>query len=252
MKKISFLSILIIAACSSQEQQSDQETYSPPSHHTEALTKVFNAHGGYENWSQQKSLSYNKGDESTLTDLQNRKILLQSSERTIGFDGTNVWIAPDSLDAGRARFYHNLYFYFFAMPFVVGDPGAYYEELPQKEINGRTYGGIKVSYNQGVGDAPDDNYIIWYDPETFQMEWLMYTVTYRSGEPSDRYSLIKYENWQNFSGTVLPQKIAWYQYQNDSVGDMRSEAIFENIELSKIAPDSALFAMPDNAKIAPR
>ncbi len=215
------------------------------------LIKVFDAHGGYENWNKLRSLSYKKGNELTITNLKNRKILVASPDRTIGFDGKNVWIAPDTLDASGARFYHNLYFYFYAMPFVVGDPGAYYEALEPRTIQGKTYGGIKVSYNEGVGDAPDDNYIIWYDPKTFQMEWLMYTVTYRSGQPNDRYSLIKYEEWKTFEKVLLPQKLTWYHYQNDLVGDIRSEVFFKDINLSEEAPESALFEMPDDAMIAP-
>ena len=250
------ITVLVLACQPTGNSSANEEsyaTYQTPKHHSETLTKVFEAHGGYEQWSKMKSLRYSKGEESTVTNLQNRKIRVESVEKTIGFDGNEVWITPDSVDASRARFYHNLYFYFYSMPFVVGDPGAIYEDVDEMNINGKSYQGIKVSYNEGVGDASDDNYIIWADPETSQMEWLMYTVTYRSGEPSDNYRLISYENWETFNGLRLPTKIQWYHFDGDSVGGVRGEpVIFENIKMEEKFPPDSLFEMPEGAIIAPR
>lgn len=250
------LPILFLACQPSSDNTSDESekaSYTKPSHHSESLTKVFDAHGGYEQWSKMKTLSYLKGEEYTITNLQNRKIKLEDAERTIGFDGTNVWVAPDTAEIDRARFYHNLYFYFYAMPFVVGDPGAKYEEMTPMELEGKTCGGIKVSYGEDVGDAPDDNYIIWYDPETFQMEWLMYTVTYRSGEPSDEYRLIKYQDWQEIGDLLLPTTLQWYQYDGENVGDPRgNSAEFKEVKISEDYPEEDLFEMPEGAVIAPR
>ncbi len=259
MKKLTYLaSIVILIACqpSQKQEEAPQEIiqeYKQPAHHSDNLNKVFNAHGGYEQWSKMRSLSYVKGDESTITNLQNRKIRLESPKQTIGFDGSEVWVTPDSVDASRARFYHNLYFYFYAMPFVVGDPGAYYEDVESIELDGKMYNGIKVSYNAGVGDAPDDNYIIWYDPESGKMEWLMYTVTYRSGEATDNYKLIKYGNWQETNGIVLPTSIQWFQYDGEVVGDTRGDAtVFENVQITEVSPEETLFDKPEGAQIAPR
>lgn len=258
MKNLTFLGIILLAvACKPAAQKEAAEevqtpAYEKPAHHSELLTKVFDAHGGHEQWSKMKSLSYLKGEESTVTNLQNRKIRLESPKQTIGFDGKDVWIAPDTLDTSRARFYHNLYFYFYAMPFVVGDPGAYYEEVKSRELAGKTYNGIKVSYGDGIGDAPDDNYILWVDTETNKMEWLMYTVTFRTGEAADKYSLIKYADWDELNGLTLPTSLQWFKFDGETVGEARGEAtIFENIEISEEAPKENLFAMPEGAAIAP-
>ncbi len=257
MKNLTFLAILALTiACqpATQNETAEQETsaYQKPAHHSESLTKVFKAHGGYEQWSTMKSLSYTKAEESTITNLQNRMIRIESPEQTIGFDGQEVWVTPDTVDVGRARFYHNLFFYFYAMPFVVGDPGAIYENVEAKELDGKTYDGIKISYGENIGDAPDDNYIIWFDQQTGQMEWLMYTVTYRSGEPSDKYSLIKYGNWNEFNGLLLPTTLQWFLYDGETVGESRGDAIaFQNIKITTEAPEETLFAMPEGAQIAP-
>ena len=138
------------------------------------------------------------------------------------------------------------------MPFVVGDPGAYYEVLGPRTLNGQAYNQVKVSYQENVGDAPDDNYIILSDPESNQMKWLMYTVTYRSGEPSERYSLIGYENWTEFNGVMLPTSLKWYQFNADTVGAERSEVFFVDIALSENSIDQSLFSKPKGSQIAPR
>ncbi|MBC6427233.1 MAG: hypothetical protein GDA51_12395 [Ekhidna sp.] len=255
-----YLVVLIIIGLMSGCQQtgadkslrSNEAEYKQPAHHIDALTEIFKAHGGYEQWDRMKTLSYKKEEETTITHLKNRKIRLESPDRVIGFDGENVWVTPDSADASNARFYHNLFFYFYAMPFVVGDPGANYEVLEKRELKGKAYNRIKIGFNQGVGDAPDDNYIIFSDPETNRMEWLMYTVTYRSGKPGEKYNLINYKSWEEFNSLILPTAIEWYQFQNDSVGGPRSEVVFENIEILESAPDPALFEMPEGAQIAPR
>ncbi|MEQ9466762.1 MAG: DUF6503 family protein [Ekhidna sp.] len=257
MKNLTSLALVFaLVACQpskqTEEKQPEVPAYKAPEHHSASLTNVFDAHGGYEQWSKMKLLSYEKGGESTIVNLQNRKIRLESPQQTIGFDGDDVWVTPDTVDASRARFYHNLFFYFYTMPFVVGDPGAYYEDVEPRELSGKAYNGIKISYGENIGDAPDDNYILWFDPETNKMEWLMYTVTYGSGEPSDSYHLIKYEDWTEFNGLLLPASLQWFQYDGDSVGDPRGEAtLFENIEISEEAPSDSLFVMPENAQIAP-
>ncbi|GAB4247021.1 MAG: hypothetical protein Tsb0034_26130 [Ekhidna sp.] len=257
MKNLTYLAIsILIIACQPgkqvEERQTEEVAYQAPEHHSASLTKVLDAHGGYEQWSKMKSLSFSKGNEFTITNLQSRKILVESPEQTIGFDGAEVWVTPDTVDASRARFYHNLFFYFYAMPFVVGDPGAFYEDVEPRELMGNTYKGIKVSYGENVGDAPDDNYIVWFDPETNQMEWLMYTVTYRTGEATNEYSLIKYDGWKDVSGLLLPTTLQWYEFENDSVGAEKWEpAVFENVQLSADAPVDSLFEMPAGAVIAP-
>lgn len=219
--------------------------------HSENIDKVFKAHGGYSTWAEMKELSFKKGEERHLISLINRHSIIEAPDRTIGFDGNQVWVSPDSAKAEGARFYHNLYFYFYAMPFVLGDPGVFYEDIEDREILGKTYSGIKISYDNGVGDSPKDNYIIWYDSETYKMEWLMYTVTFRSREVSQNYRLIKYDKWGEFGGLVLPTTIQWHHFENDTIGIMRNEVVFNSIFISEKAPRKNLFQMPEDAQTAP-
>lgn len=189
-------------------------------------------------------------NERHLISLKERLVRIDGADQTIGFDGEKVWVAPDSAEAANARFYHNLYFYFFAMPFVLGDPGVRYEDLESRQLSGKTYDAVKVSFQSGVGDSPKDNYILYYDPETFQMEWLMYTVTYFDNQETNRYNLIKYDQWAEYEGLKLPAVLQWYEYQDDVVGEVRNQVRFENVVVTTNQPDIGAFEMPENARVA--
>ncbi len=217
------------------------------------LNEVFDAHGGYGDWSKMRALSFTMESKGELHEvsLWDRKALITSDEKKIGFDGKEVWVTPDSVSAENARFYNGLFFYFFAMPFVLGDPGIVYESLAERRLLDQVYKGIKISYENGVGDAPKDNYILWYDPATFQMEWLMYTVTYGSEEESENYRLIRYSEWETIGGLKLPTVLDWYVYENDSVGEMKNQRVFSDIILSEEPFEEGQFSMPQNAQVAP-
>lgn len=254
MKKLIALSLLIfLMACEGKKDSQEVSEVVKPSntaHHIPEITAVFDAHGGFDTWTSLKSLSYNSGGSKTLVELQNRYTRIESENQTVGFDGEQVWVYPASENADRQRMRYNLMFYFYAFPFVVGDPGVNYEVMEPMELAGKTYNAVKVSYDNGVGDSPNDSYIICSDPDTNKMHWLLYTATFGGGA-KDRYSLIKYEGWQNFEGVMLPTSLQWYSYADGEVGEPRGNATtFENIQVSKEYPAMSNFQMPEGASVA--
>lgn len=254
MKKYLICSLLtLLMACSGTKQQEKNESSAQPdytAHHIPAIIKVFDAHGGFDSWTKLKTLSYESGASKTLVDLQNRYTKIESENQTVGFDGENVWVYPPSENADQQRMRYNLMFYFYAFPFVVGDPGVNYEESEPIDLDGNTYNTVKVTYNSGVGDSPNDSYIICSDPETNQMHWLLYNATF-GGEASDRFNLIKYEGWQNVGGVLLPGALQWYRYTDGEVGDPRGGATaFINVQVSEEYPAMENFEMPEGASVA--
>ena len=264
MKK-SLLLLLSLAffACESPKQEAKESLAQPEATQTpaiparsfpEAMTQVLDAHGGYERWAKMGTLQYQKGEaegaEKHSIDLQNRNVRIEGAGYTIGFDGSDAWVSPAEAEfKGSARFYHNLYFYFYAMPFVLSDPGISYSDAPALSYEGKDYPGIKISYGDGVGDSPEDNYILYYDPETYQMAWLAYTVTFRTQEESTSYSLIRYPEWQNVNGLRLPATLNWMTYENGEVGEVRNEVKFVNVRLDQGRPATRMFAKPTDARV---
>ena len=252
--------VIIVSACqesSPSEQQPEATVQEAPELPAlpKALSQGLEAHGSLERWQKMRTLEYDidrgGSPEHQLIDLHNRKVHLSHENYTVGFDGTEVWVAPNkaAFGKGSARFYHNLIFYFHAIPFVLADPGIQYEELPQKEFEGKLYDAVKISYNKGVGDAPDDYYIAHFDTETHLMKWLLYTVTYYSGAPGEKYNALLYDEYEEVNGLKVPKLMKGYKYEDGELGELRYERPFNNIKLSESAPDQSIFEMPEAAEI---
>ena len=217
MKKLLLVLVLVVAvSCKDETNVNNQKENTSEliaAVFPEKLAKVFKTHGGLDAWKKAQILSFNKGEEVHTIALNSRKTLINTSTYTLGFNGTEVWLDETQAGSfkGNPEFYYNLYFYFYAMPFVLADTGIVYEEVAALTFEGTKYPGIKISYEANVGTSPDDNYIIYYHPESYKMAWLAYTVTFNSKEPSEKYSIIKYNSWENVAGLVLPKEITWYK-----------------------------------------
>jgi len=267
MKKITLalLGLTLMAACNTTEKKektpeiTNEETKVVKKTYPKNLAKVFDAHGGIDKWNAAQTLIYEmvKPDhtEKHITDLPSRKTRLEGKGFTIGYDGKDVWLSQKDSTAFRsnARFYHNLYFYFYAMPFVLGDDGITYEKADSLEYEGILYPGFKISYGKNVGDSPEDNYFIYYNPETYQMEWLGYTVTYSTGKPSDRVSYIRYGDWQKVNGVLLPKVITWFKTNKEGkVVEPRSSVTFSNVSLTDKTMENNMYERPEDGVTVPK
>lgn len=221
----------------------------------DAITKVFDAHGGIDKWNAMQTLSFtmNKpnGKELTITHLKTRAERIDTPTYAMGNDGNTLWVNEknDIEYKGNARFYKGLMMYFYAMPFILGDSGIIYEETEPLTFEGTTYPGLLISYEAGVGESPDDQYLVYYDEKTGKMEWLGYTVTFGKEGKSKDFRFIHYNNWQTVNGLVLPKSIDWYKVEDGVPTEKRNTVKFEEVILSEEAPDSTLFTKPETAKI---
>jgi len=253
---------LFLMSCGSKDSSTQNsaptESEPPPSStYPTILQNALEAHGGLDRWKSFERLEYDLYRREDLVDhqliaLKTRKVLLSNDQYTIGFDGQDVWVSPDTAAyPGRStRFYHNLQFYFFALPFVLADPGIQYEELEPREFQGNTYDVLRITYQPEVGDAADDEYIAYFDQQTHQMHLLLYTVTYFSQTPGDRYNARVYEAWQTVNGLRVPLRAVSYQWAEGSLGDQRSVTEYRNVVLDEIPPDQSMFLMPNEATVA--
>lgn len=252
MKKIILLIAIatVFVACKT-EPKKEMETSKPEiaqvdlSKYPQALQDVFAAHGGLQAFSTMKTLTYTMpketGNETHTTDLKTRNTLVEGAGFKLGSDAGKVWIAQDTVafPVERARFYHNLMFYFYAMPFILADDGIVYNEVPALEKDGISYPGIKIGYEAHVGDSPDDEYVLYYHPETKKMEWLSYTVTYGKNEKSPNFKYIHYSDWQEVNGLLLPQTLNWYNVENNLPTTPQSDGPYAAVKFIKVDIDAA-------------
>ncbi|MDP5104745.1 MAG: hypothetical protein NWQ31_01080, partial [Polaribacter sp.] len=104
----------------------------------EELSKVFEKHGGINTWRKANILSFNIAEEVHTVDLKSRKTVINTPKYSLGFDGKEVWL--DEIEKGSYKgdptFYYNLYFYFYAMPFVLADNGITYQKTDDLVFEG--------------------------------------------------------------------------------------------------------------------
>ncbi|SIQ81139.1 DUF6503 family protein [Maribacter ulvicola] len=218
------------------------------------LNKVFEAHGGIKAWKSYKTLKFempNKEfNEIQTIDLQKRLDKISTDAYTLGYDGSDVWLSDHTGNyEGKPKFYHNLMFYFYSMPFVLSDEGIKYEEVDALIHDGVAYPGYKISYNSGVGASSTDEYYIHYDAKTYEMKWLGYTMTYFSGEPSEKINWINYAEWVEVDKILLPKVITWYKVEKGEITAPANTVNFENASLSVEAKSTDFYAKPTEAVI---
>ncbi len=248
------LPVLCFALASCKPADTTESTQEPFSE--DALDLAIAAHGGMEVWQSYGGLSFDiqRGATSVanLVDLRTRKALMTGDDYTIGYDGEQVWITPD-LDsfASSPRFYNGLDFYFFAIPFVLADPGTRRENLGRVSIGNEEFDAVRISFDEGVGASPGDYYVAHFDPETHLLRLLLYTVTFFSGEPNENYNVRTYDEWQEVGGLLVPLTASSYAWDSEagSLGEKRGEASYANVSLVPEQPDAATFARPDGAEV---
>ncbi len=251
------LSILVISCSTPTGQEADNtatESTPPPRELPASLDAAFKAHGGLSNWDKMRTLEFDVAKsevtEHHVVDLKSRKVLITSENYQVGFDGKDVWVTPDSAAFdGNARFYHNLYFYFYALPYLAADPGVNYKELGPVTVNGQEYTKLLMTFNEDVGDSPDDQYILYFD-ENDRLGLINYSVTYFDKSRATRYNAIKYEDWTPVNGLLLPRTLVGYVWKNDSLTTKRYEREFQNPLLSSVAKGDNFYAKPSGAYVS--
>ena len=81
------------------------------------------------------------------------------------------------------------------------------------------------------------------------MAWLGYTITYFSKEKSKDFHYIKYSEWQQVNGLLLPKTLQWYQVVDGKITEKRNVVQFTNVMVSKAKMDDVIFLKPEKAEI---
>ena len=237
------LVIFSMLACSVQNDGSETKKVYP-----RTFAMGLTAHGGLEKWNASGTLKFTEGTGEDLThytvDLKNRNELIENpGHYRVGFTTDSIYYYPnrDSFPSKNPRFMHNLRFYFFALPYVTADPGAIQEELEPAALNGIMYDRVKVTFDEGVGVAPKDQYILWYDQDTHLLTFINYSVTYFDEANAENYSAIRYAKWQESGGLKFPAEMIGYKWENDSLGEERYRRKFSDIVIENKRPAPETF-----------
>ncbi|MEL6561032.1 MAG: DUF6503 family protein [Bacteroidota bacterium] len=165
-----------------------------------------------------------------------------------GWDGKVSWRFPKEVEIPyNTRFWSLTPYYFAGMPFVFADEGVNLTQEANQTYEGTDYHIVRATFGEGVGDAPDDYYVLYIDPETFRLSAIRYVVSYpayfKKGEhPQEKF--MTYEGQQEISGIIFPKEHRTFMWEADgSIGEYVTD-----ITLSDVAykPDTeqSYFEMP--------
>lgn len=233
-------------------------TPDPRLEQTEEFKKLLNAHGDWSKWIDAKAFSYAMVHETNLAwenhyiSLPDRKVRIDADAWQIGNDGEKVWISPNrqAFQGNSVRFYHNLYFYFFSIPYIFTDPGVSVQKTENKLVNGISYEAFEVRFEANVGSSPNDLYFMLVDPETGKLAWVLYSVTFFD-KTNTKLNALKYEDYRDAGGLIFPRIMTGYQFENDSTKRISYQVSFSDVFLVNEEMDEDLFAMPEkNAVVA--
>ena len=169
------------------------------------------------------------------------------------FDGATAWVSPASATVPMARFQLLTWPYFLAAPFKLQDPGSHLAETEPLALDGRTHETARLTFDPGVGESPDDWYILYADPDTHRLAAMAYIVTYGATleKAEEEPHSIVYHDFVVVDGVTLPARWTFHHWSAEQGphGDPIGRVELANLRF--VEPDDAAFARPAGAKEEP-
>ena len=189
---------------------------------------MVSAHGGIEKWRSAPTVSFEDRFIAPGTDESQRSQVTveQGSRRAyIDFPGTNSRMAWDGKQAWSEnwkspfppRFLALLNYYFSNLPWLTMDRGVQLGEHGKLKLRNdpTEYITVKMTFDPGVGDTPDDYYVLYIDPETHRLKACEYVATYAAilppGTKASPPNILIYESYETVDGLVVPTRYSIYK-----------------------------------------
>ena len=189
------------------------------------VARMIEAHGGLEKWRSAPTVSF----EDTLQPpegppLTSRVSVEQRSRRAyldfpemgarMAWDGEKAW-SENWQGPFPPRFYALLSYYFLNLPWLAADPGVNLSEPGTGKLwdDPTEYITVKMTFEPGVGDTPDDYYILYIDPDSYRLRAAELRVTYADILPPEVDAIEEiavYDKFATVEGLVVPLKCSIY------------------------------------------
>lgn len=183
------------------------------------------------------------------------KARLEVADGTVAvFDGERAWVSPAAAELPQARFHLLTWPYFLAAPFKLRDPGSHLEDLGTRPLDGVEHPAARLTFDPGVGDSPDDWYLVYRDPATDRLAAMAYVVTYsgRSAEEAGAEPhAITYHDFEQVDGATLPTTWRLWNWSEEQGihGDPLGEVVLT--DLAFVTPPADTFDRPVDAEEDP-
>lgn len=226
------------------------------------VKKMIVAHGGLERWKSAPTVSFEDHLRApgVPSPLVSRVTVEQGRRRAyldypdngmrLGWDGERAW-SENWAHPYPARFMALLNYYFANLPWLTMDPGVRLGEPGTARLwdDSTNYVTIRMTFDEGVGDTPDDYYVLYIHPTTHQLSAVEYVVTYAAilpeGVKASPPNVVVYEEHAKVDGLIVPIRYTIYSKKDRSV-----QVAWEILDWSFSKPfDSARLMMPEGAVV---
>lgn len=186
------------------------------------------AHGGMERWKNAPTVSFtdtwtmggsSEGRTSRVMVEQGKRratIDMVGSDARMAWDGTTAW-SLDWQSPVPPRFLALLNYYFLDLPWLMKDPGVVLDAPGTRTLwdDPKIYTTIRVTFEPGTGDTPDDYYVLYIDPGTHRLHACEYIVTYADllppGVEHTPPHILVYDEYETVDGLLVPARFTIYQ-----------------------------------------
>lgn len=242
--------------------QAETEETPPADQNAEMLVQAMvEAHGGYEKWNAAPTVSFEdhflpagapSAMVSQVTVEQGRRrsyIDFPGSQMQMAWDGERAW-SENWASPLPPRFLAQLNYYFLNLPWLAKDPGVRLTAGGTDRIfdDPTEYLTVKMTFEPGVGDTPDDYYILYIHPTTHRLKACKYIVTYATllpeGTKVSPEHLLVFDEFTTTNGLVVPTKYTIYQedrsvYASCTIENWSFTKTFDAVRMIK-SPDAEL------------
>ena len=222
---------------------------------------MIEGHGGFEAWSSAPTVSFEctflpAGAPSALV---SREVIEQGTRRAyIDYPGSEMRVAWDGERAWSKewsgpyppRLMALMNYYFLNLPWLTLDPGVFLGDPETARLwdDPTEYVTIKMTFGEGVGDTPDDYYVLYINPTTHLLKACRFIVTYAEilpdGVESTPDHILVYDEFETVDGLTVPTRCSIYEL------DQTPYASSEIVNWSFSKPfDSSRMIMPEGGVV---
>lgn len=192
------------------------------------IDQMIAAHGGMDKWRSAPTVSFTeqwlrdgkpRGPKAAVTVEQtSRRAYMDvvGTDTRVAWDGEKAWSENWTMPT-PPRFIALLNYYFTNLPWLTMDPGVNLAAPTTEHLwdDPVAYISIRMTFDAGVGDTPDDYYVLLIDPDTKLLHGCRYVVTYKSlmreGKTSSPEHVLIYEDHTTVDGLRMPAHFSIYQ-----------------------------------------
>lgn len=220
---------------STQTSQAENSALKPESWITERVEKAkarldsteagkivwqaMEAHGGLQTWYSNGPLSFHfnyvpldgstvRNTYQTIDTWSNKARHQNVADQTqeFGWTGQKAWkqVRDSTSFPFDMKFWALTPYYFLGQPFVLDGEGVKLEKLADASHKGTSYDAIKVSFEAGTGDAPDDYYVLYFGKNDHKLAVIRYIVSYPAYFESGKHMP---EKFMELQGTTVVKGI---------------------------------------------